>query len=364
MADDPELELEETLEDEVDPTVDDEAASEDEAGPQFTITSYGADYTVDSIVKRVKQSAFIIPDFQRRYVWTLRHASQFIESLLMGLPVPGIFLYKQPETNTHLVIDGQQRLKTLHAFYDGEFRGKPFKLVNVRKPWVGKSYNELDQADQLKLDDSIVHATIFQQEKPEDVLSSIHFVFQRINTGGMSLASQEIRNAVSAGVLLTRIAALNVNAAWRKIFGKESPRLKDQELILRFFALMSGADKYARPMTDFLNEFADDHKDGPQQLIDDLSNTFERAIELLYAAEGQKCFRLVRTLNAAVFDSVMVGMGRRLAAPSAPDIRNVKAAYEKLLADQTFRSICEKATADEESVAKRLALATEAFANT
>jgi hypothetical protein len=160
---------------------------------KFSIESYGADYTVDSLVERMKKGAFTIPDFQRKFVWTIRHASKFIESLLMGLPVPGIFLYKEAGTNKHLVIDGQQRLKTLQAFYDKKFRGQEFRLIGVRECWEGKTYADLEPSDALKLDDSIVHATIFKQDEPKDVLESIYFVFERINTGGIRLSPQEIR---------------------------------------------------------------------------------------------------------------------------------------------------------------------------
>ncbi|HEY1931470.1 MAG TPA: DUF262 domain-containing protein [Acetobacteraceae bacterium] len=92
--------------------IEDETLLENPGTKKFSISSYGADYTVDSLVKRMKGGAFKIPDFQRRFVWTLKHSSKFIESLLMGLPVPGIFLYKEADTNEHLVIDGQQRLRT------------------------------------------------------------------------------------------------------------------------------------------------------------------------------------------------------------------------------------------------------------
>lgn len=95
--------------------VDDESA-EEATSISFTITSYGADYPVDTLVKRMKAEAFFIPKFQRNFVWSQRHASRFIESLLMGLPVPGIFLYKESETGRHLVVDGQQRLRTLQYF--------------------------------------------------------------------------------------------------------------------------------------------------------------------------------------------------------------------------------------------------------
>src|SRR4051794_19561544 len=140
--------------------IEDDTLLEDPGVKKFTISSYGADYTVDTLVKRMRAGVFKVPPFQRAFVWTLKHSSKFIESLLMGLPVPGIFLYKEAETNEHLVIDGQQRLRTLQMFYDGIFNDKhKFRLVGVREPWLNKSYDDLDTADILKLDDSVVHAT-------------------------------------------------------------------------------------------------------------------------------------------------------------------------------------------------------------
>ena len=132
--------------------VEDDTLLEPSDIKKFTITSYGADYTVNTLVKRMKAGAFTIPNFQRRFVWTQKHASKFVKSLLMGLPVPGIFLYKEADTNKHLVIDGQQRLKSLQAFYEGTFADKKFRLIGVREPWLNKTYTELDSADELKLD--------------------------------------------------------------------------------------------------------------------------------------------------------------------------------------------------------------------
>ena len=134
--------------------VEDEALLEQPGDIKFAITSYGADYTVDTLIRRLKSQAFYVPQFQRRFVWSQRHASRFLKSLLMGLPVPGIFLYKEPKTNRHLVVDGQQRLRTLQYFYDGVFEEKKFRLTGVRDEWNGKSYEELSPSDKLKLDDS------------------------------------------------------------------------------------------------------------------------------------------------------------------------------------------------------------------
>jgi uncharacterized protein with ParB-like and HNH nuclease domain len=198
----------------------------------------------------MKQEAFTIPDFQRRFVWSQSHASRFIESLLMGLPVPGIFLYREAGTNKHLVIDGQQRLRSLQSFYSGHFGEKKFRLTSVRDPWAGKTYEELDPADQLKLDDSIVHATIFTQDEPADVLDSIYFVFERINSGGIRLSPQEIRNCINAGPFIHLVQELNKNTHWRNVFGApENKRAKDEELVVRFFAMLEARDAYSRAVS-------------------------------------------------------------------------------------------------------------------
>src|SRR5207249_4994213 len=95
-----------------------EETEEEEVVPlKYSITSYGADYPVDSLVQRIRDGSILIPSFQRGYVWTFVQASGFIESLLLGLPVPGIFLSRDEPTQRLLVIDGQQRLLTLRYFY-------------------------------------------------------------------------------------------------------------------------------------------------------------------------------------------------------------------------------------------------------
>jgi uncharacterized protein with ParB-like and HNH nuclease domain len=96
---------------------------------KYEITSYGADYPVDSIIKRLEDDIILVPEFQRKYVWSIVQASRFIESLLLGLPVPGIFMSKELNTNKLLIIDGQQRLKTLQFFYKGIFNKKVFILL-------------------------------------------------------------------------------------------------------------------------------------------------------------------------------------------------------------------------------------------
>ena len=103
-------------------TVRDETENNDiEEAVNYRITSYGVDFDVEGLVRRINGGDIFVPDFQRGFVWNFKQASQFIESLLLGLPVPGIFLTMEPATEKLMVIDGQQRLKTLQYFYSGKF---------------------------------------------------------------------------------------------------------------------------------------------------------------------------------------------------------------------------------------------------
>jgi hypothetical protein len=343
--------------------VDDESAEESTAEVTFSITSYGADYTVDGIVKRMKTEAFFIPEFQRRFVWSQRHASRFIESLLLGLPVPGIFLYKD-ENNRHLVVDGQQRLRTLQYFYSGVFLEKNFRLSGVSPKWEGKTYEELASSDQLKLDDSIVHATIFQQDEPKDSLQSLYFVFERINSGGIRLSPQEIRNCISESTVLDLVKRLNEDENWRAIFGqKRQARLKDQELVLRALAMIQMRDEYYTPMRDFLNDFASEQRKISSSRLKELENLFRESMKVINEAIGKTAFRPVRALNAAVLEAVTVGIATRLQSNSKViNLTNVRNAYDRLLTHQTFMAACTSATATFESVRTRQRLAIEAFA--
>ena len=213
----------------------DELELEQFAHRRFQITSYGADMTVFELSHRLGKDFIVPPAFQRKYVWGIKQASRFIESRLMGLPVPGIFLYKDQKIKKQLLVDGLQRLETVRRFKNKNFEGKLFKLSEVADPWNDRTWDELSPEDQDVVDQSVIHATIFQQDFPKAKDRSIYEVFERINTGGMRLSPQEIRACVSFGPFSKLLRDLNDNPHWRTIFGKVSNRLKDEELILRFF---------------------------------------------------------------------------------------------------------------------------------
>lgn len=342
-----------------------ESAEEQEATPfKYSITSYGADYPVDGLVKRISAESIFIPSFQRGYVWTLPQASRFVESLLLGLPVPGIFLSKDEPTQKLLVIDGQQRLRTLQWFYEGVFipTKKEFSLQGVQSRFEGSTYRRLSDEDRRRLDDSILHATIVKQEEPSEDESSIYYIFERLNTGGTTLRPQEIRTAIYHGPFNDLLGVLNEHEAWRALYGPTDTRMRDRELILRFLALHFRADVYRRPLKGFLNDYMGANRYLRLQNEAVIRNAFVPTVEIIADVIGSRAFKPKRALNAAVSDAVMVGIVRRLQEGVIRNARELAESYNQLLANEEFVAATERSTTDEESVRRRLALASQVFA--
>lgn len=353
----------------VDEAADETGTAEDIVPETYGIVAYGADFDVTSLVKRIQTGDIEVPRFERGFVWPHRQCARFIESLLLGLPVPGIFLWRQPKTEKLVVIDGLQRLRSLQTFYEGIIRGREFtlpehtsKYQQVHPRFQGRSYKTLEEEDRRRLDNSIIHATIVQQEKPPEDASSIYYLFERINTEGVPLQAQEIRAAIYPGPFIDLLAELNNFSKWREIYGPASARMKDQELILRFFALYYSLDTYARPMKEFLNKYLRLNRELDKQSGDELRTLFENTISLVREATGERAFRLAASVNAAVYDAVMVGTAMRRSSGTIEDSQAYLTAYNQLLETEEFLESVTRATADAESVKKRIDLATQAFA--
>jgi hypothetical protein len=314
----------------------------------YSITSYGADYPVDSIVKRMEKNDIVIPTycmdlepgqqtigFQREFVWKKPQCDRFIESLLLGLPVPGIFLVKEASGKL-LVLDGQQRLRTLAGYLGEILQGKEFTLEYVQEQWKGKRYNTLEPEDRRRLDDSIIHATIVRQDEPAEDQSSIYLIFERLNSSGTVLQPQEIRVALYHGEYASLLSRLNENACWRQLYGKKSSRLKDIELILRFFSLYYRSETYKKPMKEFLNKSMANNKTLGKYSADELNELFGNVVTLIHESIGKGAFRLKNAVNAALVDSLMVGIASRLSSGPINDKHEVVMKYNQLLLNQSY----------------------------
>tara|TARA_R110001599_G_scaffold350254_2_gene580032 strand:+ start:14541 stop:15596 length:1056 start_codon:yes stop_codon:yes gene_type:complete len=320
-----------------------------------TVTSYGADFPVESLVRRIHSGDIYVPDFQRRYIWKNSEASRFIESLLLGLPVPGVFLAKDLD-GKHMIIDGQQRLLSVYYYVNGEL-----KLSGIGGIFNGMRFNELPEEHKNRLMDSIIHATIIRQDNQNYENSSIFHIFERLNTGGKELEPQEIRNCMYPGEFQKLLSEINVHQSWRNIYGAESLRYKDQELILRFFALYFDAENYSPPMKSFLNRFMGKNRNLEQINGTHVKDIFIETLNILQNAIGEKLFRPSKNFNAAIFDAITFGLAKRLDEGPIGNIKKVKSIYRQLLDDEQFKAVYASSTSSTSNLSTRLRIAEQAF---
>lgn len=321
---------------------------------RYQITSYGADYPVDGLVKRLRAKDIELPTFQRDFIWPLAQASRFIESLLLGLPIPAIFLSKEAESQKLLVIDGQQRLKSLLAFYDGVLRGKEFRLEGVNREFEGATYKSLAEHDRRRLDDALLHAIIIRQEDPKNDDSSIFLVFERLNTTSTPLSPQELRACVYHGAFNDYLHRANANPDWRAIYGETNLRQKDKELLLRFLALYFDLAEYDRPMKLFLTNFMRKNQELKAYSAEQLDRALIPTMKLASEVLGRSMFRPQRALNASVADAILVGLARRLARGPITDILGLRAAVDTAVKSPTFADMYRVGTTNKDKVTGRI----------
>lgn len=331
---------------------------------EFDISVSPSDPSLELLAQQIDRDDIVIPFYQRRYVWKIEQASRLVESFLMGLPVPQIFLYVNDDDQLE-VIDGQQRLLSMKYFMDGFFgeeddkgRRQVFKLKGLaeRSEFNGKAFKDLDPRDQRKLRNSTLRAINIKQLKPTSRADSVFHIFERLNTGGTRLKAQEIRNAVYRGKVVDKLRALNETPGWRNILGidKADRNQKDIELILRLLSLFESWDNYEKPMLRYLNHSMGRERDFKSARAKRFAERFPKAVERVNDALDRP-FRPRRVINAAVLEAVMVTL---LENPEITSKR-LKVGYDSLLGDKRFMEHVTGGTTDTLVLKRRLAIAKE-----
>lgn len=345
-----------------------EVENDDVPFVEFDIAVSPSDPTLELLVNQIEREDVIIPFYQRKFVWNIEQASKLIESFLMGLPVPQIFLYVNNDDQLE-VIDGQQRLMSIKFFMDGYF-GEPdlksrrqiFKLkgLSERSEYNGKTFSELTPRDQRKIRNSTLRAINIKQLKPSKRNDSVFHIFERLNTGGTRLKPQEIRNAVYRGPIVELLANLNLTDGWHKILGmrQADKNQRDIELILRILSLFRNWQTYEKPMLRFLNTAMDEHRQIDSEKAIDFASGFPLAIQKINNTIDAP-FRPRGVINSAVLESVIVTL---LEHPSIPE-NELKARYEKLLRDPDYAKLISDSTTDTQILRGRIEKAQEILVN-
>ena len=328
------------------------------------IVSYNVANTIEVLKIKIDNGEINLkPEFQRDFVWDINRASLFIDSLIIGLPIPSIFLGKSKEDENFIVIDGQQRLKSAYYYMNGEFLNNNtpnvFALKGLKKrEWDGRTYAELDDKFKKRIRNAVINTTIIEDidTKPKVV----HDLFHRLNTGGMPLTDQEIRNCVYSGDFNKQLISLNRNQSWRKLLGVEIPdkRLRDAELVLRFLALLYSYKNYFPSMKIFLSDFQELNKDN-NTFLSTNEQLFNKTVELIIENIGNDAFKTTRSINKSMCDSIMVGIAQII--NSGKELVNIKSNYEKLINNELYIRYTQSGTSAETNVKGRIDLARNYF---
>lgn len=339
----------------------------------FNISSWGADLSFREIISMYEEDELVKPELQRKYVWDKVEASRFIESILMGLPVPSVFFAQSGSQK--LIVDGYQRIMTVYDYVRGVFTtdGKIFRLSNsekINERWRNKAFAELTIEEQRKIRSTTIHAIIFEQKRPENDDTSLYQIFERINTSGRTLTPQEIRNCVYQGTFNSLLFELNENSNWRALFGndKADSRMRDIECILRFFVMKSKTvrDSTAKQISlkKELNDFMGEFVNAPEEVIDEFRRDFTNTMDKIYDNIGKNAFRnylkgkYTKKFHPAIFDSIAVAIYDEI--KSGNDAFEVKSEkHIELLLDEEFKKSCSIRTTDIDNIKTRIRLAKE-----
>ena len=372
---------------------DDYVTDEDEDGTvDFDLSVTPNDFNVSTLFNFIEAKAIVIPSFQRHYVWDMTRASKLIESLILGLPVPQLFLYEQGR-NKFFVIDGQQRLMSIYYFikqrfprinaraklrsYFNEQGGIPdnvfandelFRDFRLLLPTglpdrpnllSGLSYETLGER-KFSLDLRPIRNVIVKQNSPQSDDSAIYEIFSRLNSGGVNLTSQEIRLSLYHSTFYDSLMQMDLDERWRKLLNRDEPdlHLKDLELLLRLFAMLMDSDNYAPSMVKFLNQFSHKLRTQDEAGIKYLERLFDSFLVASKSLPKSIFLGNNRRLNIALVEATFAAAcSKAFQETRLPKGRLNSAAIRKLKEDTSFIAASTYATTQTANVRARLDLA-------
>lgn len=310
---------------------------------EYCITSSPNDFNILTLYNLIDSGIIKMPPFQRNYVWDIKRASKLIESIILGLPIPQIFLYEKGKDN-FFVIDGQQRLLSIYFFVKQRFPTELGRQV-LREYLVGE--NCIDQnilsndkyfsnfslklppaieTDKNKFDKMkyetlgevkrtfdylrTIRSVVIQQIEPDDEDSSMFEIFNRLNTGGQNLTSQEIRMSLFYSDFYKVILKINESEGWRNLLGQKITDLhfRDVEIIVRSLAMLFMHNQYQPSMTKFLNGFSKKGASFDEEMNIYIKEIFQSFITSCKAISSTDFLSATRKFNISFFESVFVAV--------------------------------------------------------
>jgi hypothetical protein len=332
------------------------------------------DPEVDSLHNKFKRGKLIVqPDFQRQFVWDVAKASRLVESALLGIPIPVVYISQEPD-NKEYVIDGQQRLTSFFSFIDGTFPdGTEFKLKGL------KVFRELNGTKYLNLEEHLqdviryfkIRTITFNKDSNQDLKFEI---FERLNTGSVQLNDQELRNCIYRGSFNVLLRELSIDPDFTFLLGLNKPdkRMKDIELALRFCAFYHATYlNYKPPMKNFLNAEAERYRDIDKTEAQKVRMAFKNTCQIARSMLGSNAFKRFhkgtdkdpagywepKKFNASLYDILMYTFAHQDKNVVYQHLDSIREAFIHLMTEnQEFIDAIELSTSSLQAVTKRFDL--------
>lgn len=295
----------------------------------------------------IKNQIILDSEFQRENVWDRKQKSELIESVLMGLPIPAMYLFADRYANL-IVVDGRQRLTAFFQFMDNKFALSNLKIL---KGLSKKKFDDLDPVYQSKIEDYQLITQIIKPTTPDSIKFNI---FDRVNRGGTTLNNQEMRNALYQGNSTNLLNKLSKSDAFKRATNNsiKEKRMKDKYLILRaiaFYLLMNGmivdrkgnAVGYNGDIDEFLGKTMDYLNFVESDVLNMLEYKFLFSMDRIHQILGEDAFRLKSNnnkrspINMNVFEVVAYVM-MQVADLSVKDDNFIRSKYIELITDNGF----------------------------
>lgn len=285
------------------------------------IEFYLTEYSVELLANKMSKGEFVVPAYQREYTWEHERKSRFIESLVLGLPIPFLFFWEMPDGKLEIV-DGSQRLRSIREFVLGDLRlGELTGLTSMS----GFKFSDLPESRQRKITNRSIRGIVLNEHADEQARFDM---FERINTGSKIANMAEVRRGALAGPfmdLIIELSALPKFVALAPVSKADVDKREREELVTRFFAYSDGLAGYRDRPSEFIFNYVkkmnSEVADHPE-LIEQYRGRFQSTIDFIERVfpYGFRRKHNGKATPRARFEAIAVGS--RLALDQRPDLAN------------------------------------------
>lgn len=277
------------------------------------------DFTIELLINKFKKNEFFIPEYQRNFIWKQDNKSLFIESVLLGLPIPFMF-FADTKNGNQEIIDGAQRIQTLAAFLSDQL--KLSKLPKLTK-LEGFKFSNLSSPTQKRFLNTTLRIVILDEKTTDDIRQDL---FNRINTSGIRATDSEIRRGAYKGKFTKFIEHCCENLMFKKLCPISNNKLQhreDFELILRYFAYLTSYKSQGKDVKSFLNHFLQQNIDTDK--LKEYEQDFEKMLSFVdkYFKYGFAKSQKATSTPRVRFEALSVGVSLALKIKPSLIVTNI-----------------------------------------